>query len=215
MLSDALSYPRQHEHWLKTILIGGVLQILSFLIIPAFIVQGYGVRVLRSAARGEETLPTFDEWGTLLVDGLKIFAISLTYVLIPYILLGAGLVLAQGAASGMSLVGTVLMVGGGVLVLGSGYILPAALTNFALTGSVRAAFDISLIASAAFTTRYFIALVLALVAGLVLGIIAGLLTLILVGFLLLFYLQIVVYYLYGQGCGPTLRQQTAEPSTPQ
>lgn len=71
MFDDALSYPSNADDWLKPLLIGGSLLLFSFFIIPAFLVQGYSIRVLRSAANNEETPPSFTEWGDLLVDVSK------------------------------------------------------------------------------------------------------------------------------------------------
>lgn len=211
MLGDALSYPSNGDDWLKTILIGVGLMITSFLIIPAFILNGYLIRVLRSAARGEDTPPSFGEWAELLVDGLKMIGISIAYLLIPYMIL---IIAMFAARSG----GELVLLFAGLLLIVAGYTLPVAMTNFALTGKVDAAFEIGRIVDAAFTTQYFLSVVFALVVGLVLGAIAGLLSLLLIGLPLLFYVLVATYYLYGRGCGSMLqpgpedREQVSGPS---
>lgn len=83
MLSEALEYPRARDDWFKSILIGGVLSLFSWLLVPAILVVGCIVRVLRSTMAGEETPSVFDDWGDLLRDGLRATIIGLAYGLIP------------------------------------------------------------------------------------------------------------------------------------
>ncbi len=204
MIGDAISYPTQRDDWLKTILIGGVLSFLSFFIIPAFIIAGYQVRVLRYAATDEQAPPTFGDWGDLIVDGLKVFLIVIAYIFIIETVLFIGLMME-------SVVGTVIALVAALLLLVAIYLLPVALTNFALTGSIGAAFDISTITDAGFTSEYFIALVLAIAVGFVFNIVASFaMVLLFAGVFVMFYAIIVVCYLIGQGCGPALRQDTTE-----
>jgi hypothetical protein len=71
---------------------GGRLLILIVLdIIPIinWIVIGYAARVLRESP-GTETPPKLDKYGDLFVGGAKVFFASLTYMLIPTILIVAG-----------------------------------------------------------------------------------------------------------------------------
>lgn len=212
MLGDALSYPSNGDDWLKTILIGGGLLLTSGLIIPMFILYGYTIRVLRSAAKDEDTPPSFEGWDELVIDGLKMFGISIGYLIIPYAISIISVFIGRSSM--------VLLLFSSLLLIVAGYTLPVAMTNFALTGDVKAAFELRQIVNAAFTTRYFISVVLALVVGGVLSIIAGLLSLLLVGLPLLFYVLIVINYLYGQGCGSMLqtgsedREQVSGPSSP-
>lgn len=204
MIGDAISYPTERDDWLKTILIGGVLSLISFFIIPAFIIAGYQVRVLRYAATDEQAPPTFGDWGDLIVDGLKLFLIVIAYIFIIEAVLFIGLMME-------SVVGTVIALVALLLLLVATYLLPVALTNFALTGSIGDAFDISTITDAGFTSEYFIALVLAVVVGFVFNIVASFaMILLFAGVFVMFYAIIVVCYLIGQGCGPMLRQDTTE-----
>lgn len=204
MIGDAISYPTERDDWLKTILIGGVLSLISFFIIPAFIIAGYQVRVLRYAATDEQAPPTFGDWGDLIVDGLKVFLIVIAYIFIIETVLFIGLMMD-------SVVGTVIALVALLLLLVATYLLPVALTNFALTGSIGDAFDISTITDAGFTSEYFIALVLAVVVGFVFNIVASFaMILLFAGVFVMFYAIIVVCYLIGQGCGPMLRQDTTE-----
>jgi hypothetical protein len=215
MLSDALQYPMNGDDWLPTVIIGGILSILSIFVIPIFLLQGYYVRVLHGAAHGESEAPEFDEWGDMLVDGLKLFAVNilisialLVVIGILFALFGAGSLLAGGgggAEPGTGAAGLLAAMGFlGVLVflammLVFGYIAPAMFANFAREDSIAAAFDVSTIIAGAATSEYLTAWVLAVIVGVVLGSIAGMLTFLIVGIFVFFYVQVVTYYLFGRG----------------
>ncbi len=68
---DALTYPMEDDDWTVTVLIGGGLSLLSFLIVPAILVYGYLVQAIRKRADGATQPPGFEDWGELLVDGVK------------------------------------------------------------------------------------------------------------------------------------------------
>jgi len=209
MLGDAISYPRQGDDWLKTVLIGGVLSLLGFLVVPLFLVTGYLVRVLRSAAYDEAEPPVFDEWGDLLVDGLKAFVIGLVYVGIPLALLfagafalGVGGALVGGSAgAGLGIAGLLFALVMGVITIVAGYAVPAATANFACNDDFGAAFAFGDVVEVVIDGDYFAAWVLALVIGIVGGVIGNLLAFVIVGIFVLFYVQVSVYYLFGRGYG--------------
>jgi hypothetical protein len=210
MLGDALSYPRNSSDWIPTILIGGILSALSVLVLPIFVVQGYSVRVMRSAAKGEEAAPSFTDWGGLVVEGLKLFAVSIVYGLIVMIPTSVVLFATVGISSvvtdptsppnaALGIVGILLVLLVTLLSLLVAYFGPAGYANFAIEGSLGAAFDFSTIVSGATTGEYFKAWLLAIVVAIVLGTIGGLLSLVLVGIFVVFYVQVVTYYLFGRG----------------
>jgi hypothetical protein len=206
MLGDALSFPRQSDDWLPTLLIGGVLSVLGFLIVPIFIVQGYFVRVLAAAARGERAAPSFTDWGGLIVDGVKLFVLNLVYGLLLLIPLGIVAVATGVAASGgdasrvfagiVGLVGLLVVAALGLVVA---YIVPAAATNFAMEGRLGAAFDFSTVFGAAFTGDYAVAWLVAVVVAVVGGLIGSALSVVVVGIFVLFYVQVSTFYLFGRG----------------
>ena len=211
MLSDALRYPLEGDGWLRTILVGGLLTILSVLVLPWFFLQGYYVRVLHGVTNDDPMPPKFTDWVDLLVDGLKLFVLNIlvTAVLVLIqvavaVAMGTGSTFAEtppaadpGAAGGvLGAVGLVVFFGA-ILVIG--YVVPAMLANFGREDSLTAAFDVSTVLSGALTREYLIAWVLAVVVGLVLGFVASLLSLLIVGIFGLFYVQIVTYYLFGRG----------------
>ncbi|WP_332899582.1 DUF4013 domain-containing protein [Haladaptatus sp. CMSO5] len=223
MLSEALSFPRNDDDWVKTIAIGGVLSILSVFILPVFLVQGYFVRVLRAGVSGEQTPPKFDEWADLFTDGLMVFVISIAYVAIPSILaligfaiLGVGFAAGAQADSGgiMASVGVLGLIFGllvTVLFLLVAYTIPAAMANFAAKDSLGAGFEFGTILSIALTGDYLVAWLLAVGVSIVLGAVAGALMFVLVGIFVAFYVQMVVYYIYGRGYANA--QAGTEPQT--
>ncbi|KTG27222.1 DUF4013 domain-containing protein [Haloferax profundi] len=227
MLSDALSFLKRSDDWLATTIIGGVLSLLSVLIVPAIILQGYYVRAMQAAARGEEAAPSFTDWGGLLVDGLKLFVVTFVWALlaiIPIIGFSAIIGLSTFAvaetttSAGMPPepasnfgIGIVAILGSLVvfaLSLVVGYVVPAAGANFAIEGNLGAGFDVRTILSGAFTAEYAIAWVLAIVVALVLGTIGSLLSIILVGVFVLFYVQVTTYYLWARGYADGIGQQS-------
>ncbi|MDZ7702132.1 MAG: DUF4013 domain-containing protein [Halobacteriales archaeon] len=230
MLSEALEFPRRGDDWLQTVLIGGVLSILSFLVIPAILVNGYLVRTLRAAVEGESNPPAFDEWGDMLVDGVLVWVIELVYVGIPAFLMVvvvSSFVLVAGVSTSMGATpepGAGALVGGivavlfllavVVLLLVAAYLLPAALANFARTGEFAAAFHLRTIGQATLNVDYLVAVVLAIGVSIVLGTVGAMLSVILVGIFVLFYLQVVVYHLFGQGFARGLDlERTADGAT--
>ena len=198
MFSEALAYPRQGDDWLKRIGIGGVLYILSFLILPMFVLQGYFYRVMGDTIRGGETPPAWDEWVELLVEGLKMWVIQLAYGIVPAMLIVIGTVF-SALRGGMGAVGVVFTLVGALLYLVVAYVLPAAMANFAYTESFGAAFDLGTVGSAAMSGDYFVAILLAFVGGIVLGVIGAFLSVILVGIFVFFYAQVAIYYLVARG----------------
>jgi len=217
MLSDALWFLKRSDDWVATTIIGGVLWLLSVLIFPGIILQGYFVRAMRAAANGEQAAPSFTDWGELFVDGLKLFVVTFVWALVaivPAILLsviiGIGTFTVSEAATGSAAASSTGGVGLGIasLVLGllvfvlgllAAYIGPAAGANFAIEGNLGAGFDVRTILSGAFTGEYAVAWLLALVVTVVLGFIGGLLSAIVVGFFVLFYVQVMTYYLWARG----------------
>ena len=223
MLGDALNYPIKDDTSLKTILIGGLLSIFSFLLIPIFLLQGYFLRVLEGASEGTSAAPVFDDWGELFVDGLKMFVVTLVYVFVPTVVFfGLGVVVAGGALltgdpgvlAGAGLFGLLLFFLYFVVVLLATYLLPIGLTNLAREGDVGAAFDTTVLSSVATNADYVVAVILAVVVGVVLGTVAAFLTVILIGFFIQFYVQIVALYLLGRGVGEAMGSRGGGGVTP-
>lgn len=212
MLEEAINYPRNdEENWLKTLAIGSVMALLSFLIIPIFVVLGYYMRVLRGSMEGNEMPPVFDEWGEMIVDGLKAFVVAFVYLLIPGIVFGisSGGVLLGALTGGDIGAGAILgsLVGflvSGILFLVVWYVTPAALANHARTGNIGSGFAFSELRPALVSGKYATPWLMALGIGIAAGIVVGILNVVpVVGFVLAipvnFYAAVVAFRLYGEG----------------
>ncbi len=77
-------FPFQGPDWQTRFLIGSALLFAGWFIplLPALFVFGYAVEVMRRVIAGEEPhLPPWQDWGRLLVDGLRAFGVSFIYLL--------------------------------------------------------------------------------------------------------------------------------------
>ncbi|SFK88100.1 Protein of unknown function [Halogranum rubrum] len=215
MITESIEYLRNSEDWVKTFLIGGVLSLLSALVLPTILVVGYLMRVLRGTMRGDEEPPVFDDWGDLAVDGLKGFVIGFVYFLIPAIVVGiavflgvAGAIAGGGSDAAGLFGGLVALVGalvGFVLTIFAAYVTPAALANYAETDRMGAAFDFGELRPILFSGKYATAWLYAFALFIAAGIVSGLLGATGVGAILsafiTFYALVAVYYIFGTTWG--------------
>lgn len=181
MIEDAFTYPVERDDWVKTVLIGGVLTFLGFLLIPLFVVYGYVVRAIRTSIDGDTEPPAFEDWGTLLVTGFQAWLIGVIYLLIPAIVAfvtigGSIMAMATGGDLGAG-VGVAGLFGGlavtFVLSLVFGYLSVGAIVLFARQDQFGAAFDFGQLRDLVLTTDYAIAWVVAIVVFIVAGIVAS------------------------------------------
>lgn len=207
MLEEALSYPTSGDQGIARILIGGVLMLFFFLIVPLFLVYGYAVRALGAVAQGEETPPAFEDWTGMLVDGVKAWVISLIYSIVPYVIVvvvggivgvgaAAGGDRAAGFMAGIGLIGGLLYFVASLVVV---YLLMAALTNFAVEGRIGAAFDFDTIGTVVTNDSYILAIVLVVVISIVLSIVVAFGSIVTLGlglFLFLIVAPFVGFWLY-------------------
>lgn len=230
MFRGVLSYPLRADgdrFPLDVVLVGGGLHLLAVFvpILPLIPVAGYLVRVLdnaagtdRTAFRTEASPPTFGDLRGLFADGLAAFAIALTYLAVPAVVL---LVTARGLSSasiagggagigatgpGVGAGGTAFGVGVGFLVgstvtlllaLTFAYLLPAALVAYARSRDLRAAFDADRLRPLVTDGRYLVAVgVAATAVGLAL-VVARPLNRLALGFFVVFYAETVAAALCG------------------
>lgn len=181
MYEGTFTYPMERDDWLKTVLIGGVLTFFGFLLIPLFVVYGYVVETIRTSIDGERAPPAFEDWGSLLVDGLKAWVIGLVYLLVPAVVAwvtvgGAFVAMATGGRAGAA-AGVAGLVGGlvlsGVLALLFGYVGVAGLVNFAHERRFGAAFDIGAIRDVVLSVDYAVAWLISVALFVVGGIVAS------------------------------------------
>jgi hypothetical protein len=186
IISDSIKYPT--SDW-KKILILGFMFLISFLIVPIFLVMGYGFRALKASIAGSDELPEYDEWGEMFVDGLKVFVVEFVYFLIPalIIIIGSWAAFAAmfaGASTGTVtdptafigiISGTVLI--GGIIAIILGLVATIALANMAYNDSeLGAAFrfgEIMNIISQIGWVDYIIWYVVIIIISMIIGIISG------------------------------------------
>ncbi len=85
----AFAYVFQDPDWVKKILIGFALALFFWLIIPALCIAGYYVKTIRNFASGtERPLPEWDDWGSLLISGLKLTATFFIYGIATVMIVG-------------------------------------------------------------------------------------------------------------------------------
>ena len=216
MFNESINYLRSSEEWVKTVLIGGVLSLLGFLIVPAILVVGYLMRVLRARMHGDEEPPVFDEWGDMLREGAYGFAIAIAYGIVPAIIgavliaVGVGGAVAGGDSGASALVGGLVALVGALVLLVLGlavaYVLPAALANYVDTERFGSAFSVSDLRPVLFSGKYATAWAIGLVVVLVAGFVGGLLNVVpilgaVVAAFLSFYAIVAAYYCVGTAWG--------------
>ena len=189
MIEASLNYLRESDDAVVTLLLGGVLLLASPLLIPAFAVLGYVVRVLRRTADGDDEPPVFDAWGELLADGLKAFVVAFVYSLLPLGVVAVAVGLSIGtfvavpggetAGVGTVVVGLVVLVAGLVSLLASLvglYVTPAALAAVADSGRVGDGFALGalwgVISKRAYATGWLTAAVVVLAGSLAVGVLS-------------------------------------------
>jgi hypothetical protein len=153
-IGKSFGYVFDDDQWITKILIAAVILLLGILfswmvfiplIVAALLLGGYGVEITRRVIRGDtQVLPQWDNWGELLVDGLKAWIIEIIYAL-PIIVLGICLsiplgILSEEAQEVSALLSLCLS---GIYFLWGivmGLLLPAAIAMFVAEEEVSAAF---------------------------------------------------------------------------
>lgn len=219
MFQDALNYPRNSDSAVKNVAIGGILLFLSFLFVPALAVLGYVVRSLRGVLDGVEEPPAFDEWGELLADGVKAFAIGLAYSLVPAVIAivavvtsGATLGLTGPGQTGGLVVGLIALGALALLTVVSllaAYVVPAAIVAWVRTDSLGAAFSPGELRVLAFSKTYATGWVVAVGISLLGGIVVGVLNAVLIGALLAPFITFYANVAGAHAIGTAVREMPA------
>jgi len=153
-IGKSFTFVFEDEAWLTKILIMAAILFLGvffswLVLIPAIVatalINGYMVEIIRNVLRGQlDELPEWENWGDLIVDGLKVIVIQIVYAL-PAIVVGMCLSIATTAAgnSGDGFVVFLSVVMGCLILLWAivvSILLPAATAIFAATNDLAAAF---------------------------------------------------------------------------
>ncbi len=87
----SFSFVFEDREWVTKVLVGVLMSLFAWLIIPAFMLTGYMVEIIRRVMDGVESdqeLPPWDDWGKLLKDGFFVSVATLIYTL-PFLILMA------------------------------------------------------------------------------------------------------------------------------
>ncbi|WP_224268474.1 DUF4013 domain-containing protein [Haloprofundus salinisoli] len=216
-----LRYPTNGDDWVMAQLLGGLVTFVGLLLFfPLLFVLGYYLRVARRTMGGDETPPSFTEWGTLLVEGAKAGVVLLAYQLVPLLAFGLTAVfvlipvLSNGdVALGVSVLGVVAgLLVSTLLTLAFGYVGLIATLTVAREGTVRSGFDVDRIRRVAFDREYVVqwlyAFVLSVGVNALVGVVAAIpiLTVLVVPLtpLVGFYVGTVTARIYGRGYASAL-----------
>lgn len=158
----AFTFITKDEDWATKLGVGAALNLFGFyfgwLLLPLLlfpIVSGYQIAIIRNVLKGEEVpLPSWQNWGKLLSDGLKVLVGIIIYTL-PVVLVAICGAVAIAAGSGgegngeeMFIVSVVVM-SCLVIVLAFAILLivPAITIQYAATGQVSGMFQLARVAS--------------------------------------------------------------------
>ncbi len=87
-IKEIFMYPTQDKEWSVKMIIGIALSLLP---IVNFFCTGYAYRIFKAGLAGRPpTMPEWDEWGDIFIQGFMIFLLRLLYFLIPLVFLGSG-----------------------------------------------------------------------------------------------------------------------------
>jgi len=155
MVVDTVKYPLTNDDYPKTLLIGSLLVVGTVFILPIFILVGFFARAISNAIDGEPA-PQFSAYGELFVDGLKLTAISVVYLL-GLVVLAA---LSSLLASISEMAGFVGMLVVALYYFGFIYLSTAIIYQFCRRGRMTDAFDLRAIGDTAYSLHYFLVVLL-------------------------------------------------------
>ena len=224
-IGKAFTFVFEDEDWIAKIFIGAAILavslVFSFLLIPLILgmalLSGYMVAVMRRVLNGQvDGLPQWENWGDLLIDGIKMWVIGVVYslpILIAWICMMVPMAV-LGNSDAEVLVTILIMLFGCIIILYSivlAIVIPAAIAFWVASDDLGAAFrfgDILAFVRENLST-YLVTLIMSWVASLIGGlgvVVCGL------GMLAtLPYAYVVTGHLYGQAYMAS-SQQAAQPA---
>lgn len=220
-VNKSFRYVMEDKQWLSKLLIAVAMSVLSFLILPALILQGYLVKIIRQVMGGDwDSLPEWDDWGALLKDGFFVTVAQIVYTL-PFILLfivggiatgglgslaeGGSDLASLGALGGVSVLACLAVIFAIALL----FLTPAILIQYAIKDDFGALFRFGEVFGIIRnrTADILIAFLVTLVAGFVILLVTGILSIIpclgwiaafLIGLAVGPFITFVTGHLYGQ-----------------
>ena len=187
----SLKYPLS-AGW-KPIGIGAVIGLFAtFLIFPIIVLWGYRYRISRAGARGDDSAPSFDDFGSIIWNGVILLIAFLPYALVVGVLTVA--VLAIG-----SIVNEAFMIGIIFLwMILAGYVGVAIHPTFVATGSISETYSGLLFLKVAATREYLIGFLLGIVLRFLVGIAMFLLFIVTIITLIGPFVVLFVWYAYDE-----------------
>ena len=234
-INKAFRFVPEDQQWVSKLLIGVLLSLFSFLIIPALMLQGYVVKIVRNVMGGGwSNLPEWDDWGELLKDGFLVTVAQFIYAL-PFVFLMLAGIVAGGGLAGLAESGDaagLLATGGfGVMaclailfLIAFVFIAPAIMVQYALKDDLGACFRFGEIGNIirSHTADILITFLVAVVVSIAISVVVTVLALIpclgwiasfLIGVAFGPYLSYVMAHLYGQIAGKVLADKAGGPMT--
>ena len=235
-VNKAIRYVMEDKQWISKLIIGILLSVLGFLIIPALILQGYLVKIIRHVMGGSwSSLPEWDDWGGLLRDGFFVTVAQFLYTL-PFIILIIISIVATGGIAGLSGsedIAAVAATGGGLLMfcliilfaIALLFLTPALLIQYAIKDDFSALFRLGEVMDIIRNNMadILVAFLVSIAAVFAISLITGVLSLIpclgwiaafLIGLAIGPYISFVTSHLYGQIAAKILGNKAGGPMTP-
>ena len=179
MLVSSLRYPLEDDEYFRTLLIGSLVVVGSVFVLPLFVLLGYATHAVAAACNNEPP-PRFERYGQLFVDGLKLTAVVVGYLLAFVLVLFAVAL----AAELHEILGFVAILGAAAAYVGLLYLSVAIVYAFSQRRRIRDAFAIGRILGLSLNLRYaFVAILVAFILPTLFSILQVLLGLTIVGLL--------------------------------
>lgn len=218
-INKAFRFVVEDRQWISKLLIAILMSVFAFLILPALILQGYLVAIVRRVMNQDnEPLPEWSDWGKLLKDGFFVFVGVLVWTLPFLIVLMIGIAMTIGfgsmsnenlAAAGASSAGLLVACLGILFVIALLFVTPALYIQYAIKDEFGALFRFSEIFGIIrnHLADILIAFLVTLVASIAISLAAGLVSIVpclgwiaafVLGLAVTPYLTFVTGHLYGQ-----------------
>lgn len=145
----ALEYPFLNKENIKHFVIGGILNIFWFLLIPFIFILGYLIKLIQETIKGEGNMPDWAGWREIFKHGVVALGISIAYFIIPIAIISASSFFFQipnevtvDALATVPIYGIPFLLLGTITFLFVMFIYPMVLIQYAITENYKKAFDI-------------------------------------------------------------------------